>query len=195
MDELALELIIIGFIIEIIIISALIVINKKEKRKNQEQEYDTTYEAEPKHETYQQYRLPYQRAKFLTDNEYLFYQRLKNYVYPFGLQILAKVRLADLVNVEKGINKSEWGRAFSKISSKHVDFAIADDMKITIIIELDDQSHNRYDRIQRDYFVDRVLSENGYWIVRTYGDMLPVQKALNTFGYNIEKLEHPEYYN
>ena len=62
-------------------------------------------------------------------------------------------------------------------------------MKVIIIIELDDNSHNRPDRIERDSFVNDVLQSNGYKLVRTYGDMLPVQKALMEIGYDLEKMK------
>ena len=122
-------------------------------------------------------------------NEYLFYERLKKLINPNELQILAKIRLADLVGVNKTSNQAEWGTAFNKIKAKHIDFAIAKDMKVIIIIELDDNSHNRPDRIERDSFVNDVLQSNGYKLVRTYGDMLPVQKALMEIGYDLEKMK------
>ena len=140
-EKMLVKLIIIVIIAEIIIFIVQEEKLKKNKRIIQEYEKERYLQNNIK-----EYNTPYHRVNLLTQNEYLFYERLKKYVYPHGLQILAKIRLADLVNVNKGINKSEWGAAFSRISSKHIDFAIAKDMKVLIIIELDDSSHGRNDR-------------------------------------------------
>lgn len=159
---------------------------KRKWRKKQKVKYQVykIQEAE-----YIPNNIRYHRVDLLTQNEYRFYERLKQYVYPHGLQILAKIRLADLVNADTDLNRSENASAFAKIKAKHVDFAIAKDMDILIIIELDDSSHQRSDRQERDNFVNEVLLNAGYKVVRTYGDMLPVMKALYDYGYDIERIE------
>ncbi len=183
-----------------ILIDILLIIDKK-KRRNRNYQYIKQLEYEVKQLKNQQYqnarlieelqqnRNIYHRAQLLTKNEYLFYERLQKIIDPNELQILAKIRLADLVEVNSTINNSEWHTAFNKIKSKHIDFAIAKNMRVIIIIELDDQSHNRPDRIERDSFVNDVLQNNGYKLVRTYGDMLPVEKALTEIGYNLETMK------
>ena len=55
--------------------------------------------------------------------------------------IMSKVRLSDMVEVRaKG---KEWGRAFNTICRKHADFVLLDkrDLRIRLVIELDDRSH------------------------------------------------------
>jgi hypothetical protein len=37
-------------------------------------------------------------------------------------RIFAKVRLADIVDVQKGLSTSAWQSAFNRISGKHLDF-------------------------------------------------------------------------
>ena len=131
--------------------------------------------------------LPYHMTYLLTKNEYAFYKRLTKVTEPLGLQILAKIRLADLVEVDSGMPHNEWNRYFSKIRSKHIDFAIADDMKVIILIELDDSSHQRQDSIERDQFKNNVLEKTGYTLVRTYGDINIVTDALKDKGYSAKK--------
>lgn len=127
--------------------------------------------------TQQQY-YPYHKKQLLTKNEYYFYKKLKSITEPLNLQILAKIRLADLIEVDKYINNRQWGFYFNKIKAKHIDFAITDDMKIIALIELDDYTHNRTERKERDIFVNDVLYQTGYILIRTYGD---IQQIKNFF--------------
>ena len=68
---------------------------------------------------------------------------------------------------------------FNKIRSKHIDFALADeDTNIIALIELDDKSHERPDRIERDEFVNAVLKNTGYVLLRTYGELDVIEDFL-----------------
>lgn len=127
----------------------------------------------------QQY-YPYHRKNLLTQNEYRFYQRLKAITEPLNLQILAKIRLADLIEVNKGLENKQWGMYFGKIKAKHIDFAIAEDMKIIALVELDDYTHQRADRQERDIFVNDVLAQTGYVLIRTYGDIQQIKNFLES---------------
>ena len=67
------------------------------------------------------------------------------------------VRIADLLRVEKGAaNRRKW---LNKILAKHIDFVLCDpgSLRPIICIELDDRSHERPDRIERDAFVDHAF--------------------------------------
>jgi len=67
--------------------------------------------------------LPYRKKLLLTKNEWNFYKKLKPVTDKYGYGIIAKVRLADLIEVDTDKTK-EFGRFFPKISSKHIDFAL-----------------------------------------------------------------------
>ncbi len=101
---------------------------------------------------------PYVKTYLLTKKEWAFYKSLKPITDKYHLHILAKVRLADLVEVNKTIGKNKYFSAFAKIKSKHIDFVIARPSNLAVLcaIELDDNSHNNIDRQQRDYFIDNV---------------------------------------
>ncbi len=75
------------------------------------------------------------------------------------LRIMGKVRLADVVKVKRGNNKSTWQKAFNRIQSKHLDFVACDiaSLGVKFVIELDDKSHNQLKRQDRDNFLDKVL--------------------------------------
>lgn len=57
-------------------------------------------------------------------------------------------------------------------------------MKVLLIIELDDQSHNNIERIERDKFVDDNLTACGYKIVHTRGAIDAIEKELQTVTKN-----------
>jgi very-short-patch-repair endonuclease len=82
-------------------------------------------------------------------------------------RVFLKVRLADLIEIPKGVSKSSRQSALNRISGKPVDFVICDknDLSILGVVELDGQSHKSSQRWERDSFVDRALESAGIPIV------------------------------
>ena len=66
------------------------------------------------------------------------------------------------------IKGQTWKAAFSHINGKSVDFVICDKayIKPLLAIELDDKSHDRLGRIERDSEVERMLQEAGMPLLR-----------------------------
>tara|TARA_R110001606_G_scaffold11354_7_gene49319 strand:- start:8462 stop:9172 length:711 start_codon:yes stop_codon:yes gene_type:complete len=97
-------------------------------------------------------------SALLTPAELSFYHVLKIAVSE-QYDIFAKVRLADLVSVKKGVDRAVWGKHFNKIKAKHIDFILCEKntSEILCAIELDDQSHSQIKRQERDEFVTKVL--------------------------------------
>ncbi len=111
----------------------------------------------------------YEKVPILTNHELRNYQVLKQYTDENGYTINVKMRLADLINPRKNTTRKIWYRNFMKITSKHVDFTLCDsDMNVVLIIELDDWSHERQDRKDRDQFVDAALTGAGLRILHLY---------------------------
>ena len=83
-------------------------------------------------------------------------------------RIFAKVRLADIVDVQKGLSTSAWQSAFNRISGKHLDFIVcsANDLSIIGAIELDDKTYRGKGRQERDQFLDKILEAAGVPILR-----------------------------
>jgi hypothetical protein len=79
--------------------------------------------------------------------------------------ISTKVRLADLFAVIPGRGQQA---AFNKISRKHIDFVLTEPAtsRILCAIELDDSSHKRTDRIERDDFVNELFAVHGMPLLR-----------------------------
>ena len=125
--------------------------------------------------------MPYTAAKLLTRREYAFFKALQPIAQKYNLMICPKIRLADLVSVPQGTKEVKW---FNYIKAKHVDFTLCDmDLKVKLIIELDDSTHDRPDRQTRDDFVDRVFQQIKVKLlhVRQWGEDLEptIVEALN----------------
>ena len=116
--------------------------------------------------------LPYKSKFLLTKAEWAFYKRLKKSADKFNLHILAKVRLADLGQVDSYVTGMAFEKYFAKIKAKHVDFVLCnpDNLAVKFILELEDSTHHSAERAERDDFVDKVLKKCGYKVVHTYGE-------------------------
>lgn len=109
------------------------------------------------------YKNQYQAKQLFTRNEWYEHKKLRDIAARKGLVVCPKVRLLDIVEPVKG---QGYMTRFHKVQAKHVDFVITDQqMHIKAIVELDDNSHYTPDRIERDKFVDAVLTSVGYKVI------------------------------
>jgi len=105
--------------------------------------------------------LPYRLTQgFLSAAELSFYKVLVQ-ILPTDTVVADKPRLGDILFVPRG-SPGRWGLQ-NKVQSKHVDFLLCSAQAMTplLVIELDDRSHERADRIERDHFVDRAFAAAG----------------------------------
>ena len=110
----------------------------------------------------------YQGKYLLTKNEWYAYKKLQPLAASMGLLVCPKVRLLDILEPRKG--EKDYKSLFWKIQAKHVDFLICDqNLHIKAVLELDDSSHDRQDRKDRDEFVDKILQDVGYIVIHTKG--------------------------
>jgi hypothetical protein len=102
-------------------------------------------------------KLPYfKRDSLITKAELRFYKSLQKAVQD-DFEIFAMVRIADLLRVQPGSpNRRKW---LNKILAKHIDFVLCDpgSLEPVVCIELDDSSHQRADRVERDIFVNQAF--------------------------------------
>ncbi len=111
-------------------------------------------------------RLPYQKKWYLlSQSERSFYQSLREAAGE-GLLVFAKVRLLDLLWLPENAGRRQ--HYMNRVMSKHVDFVLCDRQTIApiLVVELDDSSHRRAERQERDRFVDEVLHTAGLPILR-----------------------------
>ncbi len=112
--------------------------------------------------------LPYVAAPaLLTPAERAFFVVLRQAVGD-EYQLFAKVRLGDILQVESGVSGKRRFAAFGRISSKHADFVLCNARTFAVVgvIELDDQSHQRADRQERDRFFDAAMRKSGVPVLR-----------------------------
>jgi hypothetical protein len=109
----------------------------------------------------------YQKKQcLLTKNESNFYKQLLPVAAQLQLTVCPKVRLADIIEPQKGQN---WQAAFFKIQAKHVDFVLCKSGLFPVLaIELDDKTHERPDRKERDVFVNSALQSAKLPILHIY---------------------------
>lgn len=124
------------------------------------------------------------RGFLFTKHEYTFYKSLLNAVKKTGLVVFPKVRLADIIEPKK--HGSTWQANFNKICSKHVDFLLCDtdEYRPQLIIELDDWSHKKADRQERDKFVDMAMKQAKIPILHVWdskGLKEKIEKAVYTY--------------
>lgn len=108
---------------------------------------------------------PYrQRDDFLSPAEFSFYRVLAAAIGSQAI-ICPKVGLGDVFYVAHSNNKQSFR---NKIDRKHVDFLLCDPqtMRPRLGIELDDASHGRAERVERDQFVDGVFAAAGLPLLR-----------------------------
>lgn len=109
-----------------------------------------------------------QHPSLFSPAELSFYRVLDQVVADRNYIVFAKIRVADVLKPSSGLSRSNWGKLFAKISSKHFDFVIYDlsDFKPVVVVELDDSSHSRKDRVSRDRFLDEACLVAGLRMVR-----------------------------
>ncbi len=90
-------------------------------------------------------------------NERKFYEAILNDIGD-EFRVFAKVRLADIIWLTNE-PKDKW-RHLKRVLSSHIDFVICDvQQQIPLVaIELDDSTHNRFDRQESDKFKDSLFA-------------------------------------
>jgi len=74
-------------------------------------------------------------------------------------RVFGRVRIADILAPIRGLDKSTRSSVFNRISAKHFDFVLCDpkNLEVKAVIELNDSSHSRSRRIERDELVGRAV--------------------------------------
>ena len=120
-------------------------------------------------------RLPYRtRAYLLTKAECSFYEVLLLTATKFNFRVFAKVRVADVLYVPKGVtNRVKY---WDQIQSKHIDFILCDavNLKPLIAIELKNPGLIVAEKSGKDIFVRKAFKDAGLPIIN-----FPAKMAYN----------------
>lgn len=98
---------------------------------------------------------PYIRSQVLfSPAEHSFLGVLEQAVGP-EYRVFGKVRVADIIEPQRGLDRSKRQTALNRTLAKHFDFVLCaqSDLSILCVIELDDQSHQAQRRQERDAFL------------------------------------------
>lgn len=112
--------------------------------------------------------LQYEKRKnLMTPAEREFFDVLKESTNN-QLRHFSKVRLEDIIQVKKGVDKKVAYGLRNRIKSRHIDFVLCDSntSEIKACIELDDRSHSRTKVKERDQFVNEALEVAGIPLLR-----------------------------
>lgn len=124
--------------------------------------------------------LPYVKQEtLLTDAERSFLGVLEQAIDD-RFRIYAQVRLADLLSVKAGTERGKRAAAQNRINGKHADFVLCNPKTLEIVcaVELDDSSHQRANRKERDAFLERACATAG----------LPLARFPAKFGYVVAEV-------
>ena len=112
--------------------------------------------------------LPYQRNSVLLSAAERSFLGVLEQALGEGYRVCPKVRVADAISVRRKLPRGEWQRAFNRISSKHFDFVLcrSTDLEIACAVGLDDSTHQRNDRQERDMFLGEVCSVSSLPLLR-----------------------------
>ena len=111
-------------------------------------------------------KTPFKKNKyFLSTAEQVFFRVLKH-VVDERFEVLAKVRLLDLLWLPPQAPTKQKFRNMAQ--SKHADFVLCDPKTLVpvLVVELDDSSHQRADRQDGDAVKNRLLEDAGLPILR-----------------------------
>lgn len=112
------------------------------------------------------YKYRYNRKyTIMTEREVEFYKKLK-FVCGENILIFPQIHLSNLFF--HNIKGQNFKSAFKFINKLSVDFVLVDsrNFKTLMAIELDDSTHNEYDRIRRDLIVDDIFKKADFPLLR-----------------------------
>lgn len=131
------------------------------KTNNTEIKENTT--TAPPQKNYNIYYKPKKYVISLTEKN--FYTILLEIAKELDLILLTQVSLYNIIIPRETKYKNV---AFNKIRSKSIDFVLVSkkDCRIRLCIELDDYTHNRKDRIERDTFINELFKSLNINLIR-----------------------------
>lgn len=97
----------------------------------------------------------------ITLNELNFYTVLMEVTKELDLILFSQVSLYNIIETKDNLDYSTKTSYFNKIASKSIDFVLVDkkDCRIKLCIELDDTSHKKQNRIERDKFINQLFED------------------------------------
>ena len=106
----------------------------------------------------------YEQKNILTEFELIFFKKLYN-IYKDKYIIQCQISLSDIIE-KITFNREEH---YQKELYKKIDFGIfSKEMKPLVMIELNDRTHNKFDTMKRDNFVEKILNNANIPLIKFY---------------------------
>lgn len=145
----------------IIILLVILILNKKENEdaKNIIKEDDVKVCNNTMPTTkYSQFYKP--KIYVTTLNEMKFYSVLLEIAKELDYIVFSQVSLYNIISLKENLDYSTHTKYFNKIASKSIDFVLVDKKcRIKLCIELDDYTHKKKNRVERDIFINELFKE------------------------------------
>lgn len=108
---------------------------------------------------YKKYYRP--KRYVITKNELNFYTVLLEVAKELDLMVFSQVSLYNILETKSDLDYKTKTIFFNKIASKSIDFVLVDkkDCRIKLCIELDDSTHKKEKRIERDKFINKLFKD------------------------------------
>lgn len=116
----------------------------------------------------------------MTPSEILFFKRLSS-VAEGKYIVFPQIHISAFIDFKvKGQN---WKAAFRHINGKSVDYLLCDinTLHPKYAVELDDWTHTRNDRVERDIEVERILQQAGVPLVRFENNKISEDEMIHRF--------------
>lgn len=118
---------------------------------------------------------PFAPMPFMTDSEVRFFARLQDALPEYF--IFAQVQLSRLIACNDAEDQKFWLNRINRMSADYV--IVAEDAQTVLaVVELDDWSHDRPDRVRADHKKDKALKSAGLPVVRVDGRKMPEVREL-----------------
>lgn len=147
--------------LSLIILSIIIGYIVFKKIINKEKTYTINNSAaEIKNEiNYKNYYKP--KRYVITMNELNFYNVLLEISKELDMILFSQVSLYNIISMKENLDYSTKTKYFNKIASKSIDFVLVDknNCRIKLCIELDDTTHYKQKRIERDKFINKLFKD------------------------------------
>lgn len=89
-----------------------------------------------------------------------FYSVLLEIAKELDYIVFSQVSLYNIISLKENLDYSTHTKYFNKIASKSIDFVLVDKKcRIKLCIELDDYTHKKKNRVERDIFINELFKE------------------------------------
>lgn len=137
-------------------------LEKKENMNKNDIEISINNCNKKESELSENYNKYYKPKRYITTlNELNFYNVLLEIAKELDMILFSQVSLYNIISMKDNLDYSTKTKYFSKIASKSIDFVLVDrnNCRIKLCIELDDSTHYKQKRIERDNFINKLFKD------------------------------------